>query len=127
MKVHEWASPDPETCLPSTTIGAARRTLYDLHIRHLPVVDEDDTLVGILSDRDLFTPHLDDDAEVAEIMSTNLHTTTADESLSDAAMRMLSENINALPVVDGARIVGVITTTDCLMALMEATRQAKSG
>ena len=126
MKVHEWASPDPETCLPSTTIGAARRALYDLHIRHLPVVD-DGRLVGILSDRDLFAPDLEDDAEVATIMTTDLHTTTAGEDLSDAALRMLAENINSLPVVDGDTLVGVITTTDCLMALMEADRRARGA
>ncbi|MDX1510756.1 MAG: CBS domain-containing protein, partial [Nitriliruptorales bacterium] len=59
------------------------------------------------------------------IMSTKLHTTTADEDLSDAALRMLSHNINSLPVVDGDTLVGVLTSTDCLMALMEADRRAR--
>jgi acetoin utilization protein AcuB len=125
MKVHEWASPDPETCTPSTTIGAARRALHDLHTHHLPVVD-DGRLVGILSDRDLYAPGLDDDDEVETVMSTDLFTTTPHEPLSDAALRMLSEGINALPVVDGEMLVGVITTTDCLMALMEADRRARA-
>jgi len=97
-------------------------------IRHLPVLDGD-TLVGILSERDLrlimvaasdepgkdATYSFLKESKVADAMTRLPLTISWDESLREAAKRMLLAKINALPVVDEAdKLVGIITSHDML-------------
>ncbi|HEY7204406.1 MAG TPA: CBS domain-containing protein [Methylomirabilota bacterium] len=98
--------------------------------RHLPVVDRDGTLVGIVTDRDLrhhlFSPSvfeklgstrvdvLLDRVRVAQIMSTRVVTASPDMSLTAAAAIMRRERVGALPVLEAGRVVGIVTETDLL-------------
>ncbi|HEY8339245.1 MAG TPA: CBS domain-containing protein [Egibacteraceae bacterium] len=123
MRVREWMSPDPVTAEPTTTVAEARHLLHYYGIRHLPVV-EDGRVVGMVSDRDLRQDpsaprnREADERELAAVMSSPAHVVDLDASVTDAARLMLSRRISALPVVDGPdrRLVGMITTTDCLLA-----------
>lgn len=99
-------------------------------IRHMPVV-AGDRLVGILSQRDLFRAaastvlHLSSGAErdwlaqvpVAEVMTTEVVTTTPDESIRHAAELMLIRRIGCLPVLERDRLVGLLSESDCLRVL----------
>jgi CBS domain-containing protein len=97
-------------------------------IRHLPVVDEDsdEPVVGLVSQRDLFRGALTrafgygavaqrkvmSSLVVKEVMSTPVTTTTPDASLRDAARVMLEKKIGCLPVVEGGKLVGILTESD---------------
>ena len=95
-------------------------------IRHLPVVDEEGRLAGIVSQRDLFHSGLIkalgygshaqrqalDMVVVKEAMRTEVVTTTPDAPLRDAARLMLERKIGCLVVVDGQQIVGILTESD---------------
>jgi CBS domain-containing membrane protein len=96
-------------------------------IRHLAVLDDETKqLVGILSQRDLFRGALAhalgygkyaqhkvlDALFVKEVMSTNVRTTTPDTPLVEAAQVLLDEKIGCLPVVEGKRLVGIVTEAD---------------
>jgi CBS domain-containing membrane protein len=95
-------------------------------IRHMPVVDEDGDLVGIVSQRDLFLNGLlkalgygsyaADKARttllVKEAMTTDVMTTTADTPLREAALVMRDKKIGCLVVVDGKRAIGIVTEGD---------------
>ena len=95
-------------------------------IRHLPVLDEDGLLCGIVSQRDLFRgallralgygsraeQHLLDTLMVKEAMVENPITATADLPLAEAARLMTRHQIGCLPVVDGERLVGILTESD---------------
>jgi len=117
----------------SDTLHHALRTLETWKIRHLPVV-EGDRLVGIVSDRDLKkaapSPFDRDTAEefvrftsavtVKEVMSKEVVTTSPHCPIEEAAALMFEKRIGALPVVQEGRLVGIITETDVLEALVEA-------
>jgi CBS domain-containing membrane protein len=95
-------------------------------IRHLPVVDDDGLLAGIVSQRDLFHGGLVkalgygthargralDSLVVKEAMATEVLTTTADTPLGEAAKLMLEHKIGCLVVVQDRKIVGILTEAD---------------
>jgi CBS domain-containing membrane protein len=94
--------------------------------RHLPVLDDDGTLAGIVTQRDLFHGGLLralgygsfardkalDALLVKESMKTEVLTTTADAPLSQAAALMLERKVGCLVVVEGAKVVGILTEAD---------------
>jgi CBS domain-containing membrane protein len=95
-------------------------------IRHIVVLDEDGSLAGVLSQRDLFLggllkalgygTHAKTKAlemlVVKEAMVADAVTTTPDTSLSEAAATMLARHIGCLPVVEGGKVVGIVTESD---------------
>src|SRR5262245_24515061 len=95
-------------------------------VRHLPVVDDRQRVVGIVSDRDLLaaamTNVLDFDAvsrrtflrsiEVAEIMTKDVVSVTPDTSIGDVARILVENKIDSVPVVAGGELVGLVTGTD---------------
>jgi CBS domain-containing protein len=95
-------------------------------IRHLPVVDDEEHVVGILSQRDLFRGALAralgygehgerkvlDVFAVKEVMTTDVVTTSPDTPLAEAARVMLERKIGALPVTENGKLVGLVTESD---------------
>jgi CBS domain-containing protein len=95
-------------------------------IRHVPVLDEDGVLAGILSQRDLFRGALASalgygataqrkmlsQLVVKEVMTTEVVTTGPEAPLATAAKTMLEHKIGCLPVVEGAKLVGIVTESD---------------
>ena len=113
-------------------------SLYDLmdtrHVRHVPVVDRDGDLVGLVTQRDLARRALgpQDDLplsmqqeilrrrKVREIMSTEVDTVEPDESLKAAAGMLIENKIGCLPVVEGDHLVGILTESDFVRHYVEA-------
>ncbi|MEX0658519.1 MAG: CBS domain-containing protein [Egibacteraceae bacterium] len=135
MRVRDWMNGDPIVVSPDTEVREARRTLHLNGVRHLPVVDGD-RLVGIVSDRDIriddrslrrlaalerLDEALGEDKPVEAVMTSDPYTIGPDEPIEAAARLLLSRRVSALPVVeddDADALVGIITTTDCLLALL---------
>lgn len=118
MRVRDWMSPDPLSTTPAATVADAARLMATYGIRHLPVVFND-RVVGVISDRDVRSAL--PGATVAKTMSAPPQVINAGGSIDQAARLMLSRRISALPVIDGdGYIVGMITTTDCLLASLSA-------
>jgi CBS domain-containing membrane protein len=104
--------------------------LYDLmdtkHIRHVPIVDRERDLVGLVTHRDLSRSALgpQEDAplslqremlrrrKVREIMATEVDTVEPDEDLRMAAQMLIENKIGCLPVVEGTHLVGILTESD---------------
>lgn len=105
-----------ETVRPATSVREAARVLLDEDIGSLVVVDDDNAVVGILTTTDFVRITADDtaaEATVRDYMSTDVTTTTANDSINDVAGEMIDGGFHHLPVVDEeAGVVGMLTTTD---------------
>jgi len=103
--------------------------LYDLmdtkHIRHVPIVDRDKDLVGLVTHRDLTRSALGTEEaplslqremlgrrKIREIMATEIETVEPDEDLRAAAELLIENKIGCLPVVEGTHLVGILTESD---------------
>jgi acetoin utilization protein AcuB len=124
MQVHDWMSPDPMSIAPAETAAHAGHVMSTYGIRHLPVVLHD-RVVGMISDRDVRSAPTG--ASVARAMSSPAQVIRADATIDEASRLLLSRRISALPVVDvtGA-MVGMITTTDCLLASLSVGAGSRS-
>jgi IMP dehydrogenase len=108
---------DPVTIRRGSTVAQALDIMAEYHIGGIPVVDEDNHLVGIVTNRDLrFERRLD--RTVDEVMSKDHLVTTHQQTDLAAAAQILQENkIEKLPVVDkDNRLVGLITYKDITKA-----------
>jgi len=132
MRVKDLINGPPITIAPDTPVLEARRVMQTRAIRHLLVV-EHDRLVGIVTDRDIRlnmpspattlsvweVNYLLARLTVREVMTTSVIVVEPDRSAQDAATLLVTEKIGALPVVDGERLVGIVTETDFLRAFVE--------
>ena len=119
---------DVLTVPPELTLDVAWGIMTRQHIRHLPVVRAG-ALIGMLSDRDILTRgslhkdgtlHVPQTLVVGEAMTaTPLETCEASTSVSDLARIMVEKKIDAIPVVRGLHLVGLVTTSDLLELLIE--------
>lgn len=122
------------TVSPSTSLEDASILIKKKRIDHLPVVNDNGRLVGILSDRDLklyrASPattlsrnelsYLLQQVIVEMIMIKTVITITPGTTVERAALIMQENDINALPVTEGEHLVGIITSTDVMGVLLSA-------
>jgi len=108
------------------TLAVADDVMRLGRIRHMPVVDEDGALAGIVTQRDLFHSgllralgygsHARDKAMallvLKEAMKTDVVTVTPEAPLSEAAKIMIEKKIGCVVVVEGKKIVGILTEGD---------------
>jgi CBS domain-containing protein/RNA polymerase-binding transcription factor DksA len=132
--IKSWMSGDPITATADESALAAHERMVRHGIRHLPVVDGERRVVGVLAIDDLRSAlpvgvdlrgAVDPSAReaeaswtVADLMSYAPETLGPDDSLQHAAERMADRRIGCLPIVDGAgRLAGILSETDVLRAL----------
>jgi CBS domain-containing protein len=113
------------TVQPDTPIGEIERLLIERDVPAVPVVDADNRLIGILTNRDLVergevagtagAPKI-----AAEVMTRDVASTATDASLSTAAHLMVERRLKRLPVVDASgRLVGMLSRLDVLRTMGE--------
>lgn len=119
MKVRELAQRRVVSVRADEALALAVQLMGWNGYRHLPVVDAAGRVVGILSDRDLLARTGGDPARVvpgivSDAMSAPAIHVGPDTSLEEAAAILVRREIDALPVVEGGELVGLLTTTDVL-------------
>ncbi|MBZ0115476.1 MAG: CBS domain-containing protein [Sandaracinaceae bacterium] len=127
MKVRDVMSREVKTLRRNDALDLADQLMKMNRIRHLVVLDDDeDRVAGVVSQRDLFLGALARalgygsagahkvmaTLVVKEVMASEPVTIEPDAPLADAARIMLESKIGCLPVVDGDRLVGIVTESD---------------
>ncbi|WP_168879457.1 CBS domain-containing protein [Rhizobium sp. P28RR-XV] len=145
MLIQDIMTRTPITVRSSSSIAQAAKALLDNHISGLPVVDDNSAIVGIVSEGDfLRRGELDTERQrsafleffvspgrladeyvhahgrlVGEVMTSPAKTISPRALVSDAVEMMERDGINRLPVVDGEKLVGIVTRSDLLRALAD--------
>lgn len=127
LQVKDSMTREVVTLSPEDTAKTALALCRERRIRHLPVLAEG-RLVGIVSDRDLrgAAPPLGDPdraAALAEVLAGDVMvhevvTAASEDPIEHAANTMRERRIGCLPVVEGGELVGIITTSDVMDALV---------
>ncbi|HXX94702.1 MAG TPA: CBS domain-containing protein [Planctomycetota bacterium] len=133
MFVRNWMSAPAVVVSPIVPAGSALSFMEKRGIRRLPVV-EDDRLVGIVTRSDLLAALGKDKAKrrgearsIEGIMTRKPVTVEQEEALERAAELMLQKKVSGLPVVDGSRVVGIITESDVFRALCQILGVGEKG
>ena len=131
VKVKDWMTPDPKSVHEDDPVKTAVMLVVENRIRHLPVV-RGDSLVGIISDRDLkrampsvvagataeeYQTFMDE-TPVEQAMTADPISCAPDTDLIDLVREFCQKKVGAIPVVEGGRLVGIVTQTDMMEAFL---------
>jgi acetoin utilization protein AcuB len=141
MLVKDWMTQEPLVVSPQTSVEEAIRIMREKRIRHLPVVKQDDKLVGVVTQSDLLQASpspatslsiweinfLLAKMQVRDAMTTKVIVVEEECPLEEAALVMAEHKIGCLPVVHGQRLVGIVTETDLFNIFTEQLGARKTG
>ena len=133
LEVRDLMTPKVFTLKPTDTLEALYELMDEKHVRHVPIVDREGDLVGLVTHRDLSRSVLGPQEglplnvqeeilrrrKVREIMATEVDTIEPDEPLDEAAEMLLENKIGCLPVVEGEHLVGILTEADFVRYFLE--------
>jgi acetoin utilization protein AcuB len=134
MQVQQWMSSPVITVGPDCPAVLAFQRMLERQIRRLAVVDEEDEIMGMVTDRDLrsvaFASLIGrdlgalrpaaDDFLVGDLMSREVISVTPETDVREAALLMHNHKIGGLPVMVGRKAVGIITVHDLMEILVAA-------
>jgi acetoin utilization protein AcuB len=115
----------PATITAETTVPSALKIIREQSLRHLPVIDDMDNLIGIVSEKELLRAKPDQQAK--EVMTREVITVTEYTTLEEAARIMADSKISSLPVMRSGKLVGIITETDLFMIFLELLGARQKG
>lgn len=117
MKLGQIMTRTVETCSPTDSLSAAAQKMKSHDCGCLPVVDQDQRVVGMVTDRDLVIRGLaggrnSTDLTVADCMSKQVISATAEMDAHEAANLMSDHQIRRLPVLEGGKLAGMVALGD---------------
>ncbi len=133
LRLRDIMTRDVHTVGRNDQLAVADALMKQARIRHLPVLDSDGAVCGVLSQRDLFRgallralgfggraeDRMLEQIAVKEIMSDPVHTATPETLVAEAGRFMIEHKIGCLPVVEGGKLVGLVTETDFVRLIAE--------
>lgn len=125
LSVAEIMTREPYTLGPDDTLLDAARLMHEHHIRHVPIVGPDSSVVGVVSHRDVLAasdskvmhePGEGKEGYVAlsAIMSSPVQTVSEDAGLLGVAIKVRKQRMGCLPVVKDDKLVGIVSDSDFL-------------
>ena len=117
MKVKECMCNQVACVNPNTTICDVAKLMLNRHVGCIPVCDNNNTIVGLVTDRDLALRSLACEKDikntpVSEIMTTKVFNVSPDAEISEATKIMCDCQIRRIPVVENDVLVGIVTLGD---------------
>jgi CBS domain-containing protein len=134
MKAQDIMSKNPTCVTPDTTLVDAARLMKDENIGIVPVVESNDSrrLVGVVTDRDIAVRAVAEGRDgvttsVGHVMSADVRTSTADDSVEDVMELMGREQVRRIPVVDDRGVlIGIISQADIVLDAKDNKRAEKT-
>lgn len=141
MLVREGMTRDPIIISPEMSAPDALRIMRERKVRRLPVLDKHKHLVGVVTDRDLLRAapspsttlavyEIDtffEKIKVSEVMTRDVITVSEDTPMEEAASLLADRKIGGMPVMQGNRLVGIITQTDLFKSFLEMLGGRRPG
>jgi len=122
MKVKDYMTQNVFTANPKSTLKETLNIMNENGFRGMPVVDENGILVGIIVkhviEKSLHRPGIIPETPVEWIMTKELVTAKPDDDIIIAALKIIDKKIGGLPVVVENKLVGIITDSDIMQALI---------
>ncbi len=123
VKIREYMLSKRRSVSAQTSLTDAVDKLGELKITGMPVIDENDMVVGFLSEQDCIKQilessyHSDEVVKVSKVMRQEVLSVSPGDSVVDVASRMLTDKPKVYPVCEEGQLVGVITRAEVLRAL----------
>jgi len=143
MNISLHMTRNPLTAGPETSISAVNKIMKDNHFRHLPIVDSEGCLLGMVTDRDLRsalpssvaapdtklpTCKTMEKTPVREIMSREITALNEFSTIDDALIILDRKKIGALPIIDkDKRLIGIFSTRDLIIAYRDLFGLGEKG
>ena len=131
MKVKDLMATDVKRCSPETNLAAAAKIMWEGDCGAVPVTDDRDHVLGMITDRDICIaaatrPGTEAEIPVREVISRAVYTCAPGDDVRAALDTMKSRKVRRLPVVDqGGRLVGIVSIHD--IALQSRSRSADAS
>ncbi len=139
ITIDEFMTTDPCTLRDTDTINDARQIMTEKHIRHIPITNSENHLLGLVTQRDvlaatepvlLSSDNSDSveakaDIRLSDIMIRNVRVVHQSDSLRQAALYLQAHKYGCLPVVSDDSLVGIITDSDFIAIAINLLEQAE--
>jgi CBS domain-containing protein len=126
ITIEEFMTPEPYTLRQSDSINDAWEVMIGKHVRHIPITDDDNHVLGLVTQRDVLAAtdpgaireaksashEVRSDVTLSEIMIRDVTVIHKEDSLRKAALYLQTHKYGCLPVVVDDRLVGIITDSD---------------
>ena len=123
------------------TLELVRSLMRIKHVRHVPIVEPDNTFVGLMTHRDLLAQtisyladvdeeeqeYLDRNIHIINIMKTDCLTADPEMDVCTAITMLLTHRYGCLPVVSDGKLVGIVTEADFLKLTLDLLRKTESS
>jgi CBS domain-containing membrane protein len=122
------------------TLELVRSLMRIKHVRHVPIVDPDNTFVGLMTHRDLLAQtishlaevddeeqeYLDRHIHIMNIMKTDVTTVEPEQDVCSAITMLIEHKYGCLPVVTDGKLVGIVTEADFMKLTLDLLRESDS-
>jgi CBS domain-containing membrane protein len=140
LTVAEIMTQEPYTLGPDDSLADAHRLMAEHHIRHVPVVTSDNSLVGVVSQRDVLAASdskllrqagAGDGPEhyvaLSSVMTSPVQTVDEHAGLRGTAMHLQKNKLGCLPVLRDGKLVGIVTDSDFVAIAINLMEQIEAG
>lgn len=139
ITIDEFMTTEPYTLRETDTINDALEIMVGKHVRHIPVTDNNNHVLGLVTQRDVLAAtepgaiieaktashQLKSDLKLSDIMIRDVSTIQRTDSLRQAAVYLQSHKYGCLPVVSDNQLVGIITDSDFIAIAINLLEQVE--